>query len=150
MTYFRAWWYLLPLSQVFPNSDHAGIGARRLFDGMPPSEKRSRTAASSGEERIGSLPIPERGPPVRALLPSCNETCVLRFSCSPRCWCDVWKSVPVLRVTGSCGGAAAFNKFVSHLRLLRERSPLMEFELSFFRYNLSAYQAHVKSNSPRR
>uniref|UniRef100_A0A0E0C2Y0 F-box domain-containing protein n=1 Tax=Oryza meridionalis TaxID=40149 RepID=A0A0E0C2Y0_9ORYZ len=104
------------------------IGARRLFGVMPPSEERSRTAASSGEERIGSLPIPERAV-LRYVL---SFRLAMRRACSPRCWCDVWKSVPVLRVTGSCGGAAAFNKFVSHLCLLRECSPLMEFELSFF------------------
>lgn len=105
--------------------------ARRLFDGMPESFKKT-AAAAGGEDRIGAFPD-ELLQRVLAFLPSREavRTCVLA-----RRWRHQWKSVPSLRIAtnaDSYKSAHALNKFVNYLLLLREQgAPLYECEINSY------------------
>ncbi|CAM0870956.1 unnamed protein product [Alopecurus aequalis] len=90
-----------------------------------------RTALAGGEDRIGALPdaVLEQ---ILSFLPSRDavRTCVLAARCR-----TLWKSVPSLRINTSCEGyrnAHALSKFVNHLLLLRDRTPLHECEINSY------------------
>ena len=111
------------------------FGAALLFDGMP---GRTRNAAASGEDRISALPDALLLHTL-SLLPSDEavRTCVLA-----RRWQNLWRYTPSLRlVHGLINGsdsrfrsAEHFDKFASHLIVLRDRSPLVNCEITLFPY----------------
>jgi hypothetical protein len=80
----------------------------------------SVVADGDEEDRIGALPddILCR---VLSFLPSRQSVCTCVLA---RHWCNLWKSVPTVRVYE---GETAW--FVSSLLLLRDRAPLDEFEI---------------------
>ncbi|KAM3311732.1 hypothetical protein ACQJBY_032009 [Aegilops geniculata] len=100
------------------------------------SRRRKATPEARGSEGIDALPS-EVLQHVLSFLPVAEavQTCVLA-----RGWRDLWKSMPVLRITCegrilNRRGVRRLNKFVNHLLLLRDHSaPLhaCEIELSTF------------------
>ncbi|KAI4997621.1 hypothetical protein ZWY2020_052963 [Hordeum vulgare] len=116
-------------------------GAPQLFGVMPEeqataSRRRKAAPEARGGEGIDALPN-EVLQHVLSFLPVAEvvQTCVLA-----RRWRDLWKSMPVLRITCegrilNRRGVRRLNKFVNHLLLLRDRSaPLhaCEIELTTF------------------
>ncbi|KAL6658631.1 hypothetical protein ACP70R_004217 [Stipagrostis hirtigluma subsp. patula] len=101
-----------------------------LFDRMPPSSHAARTEGVAAD-RLSALS--ERATQrVLSFLPSRQavRTCVLI-----RKWRQQWRSVPALRITDadSYQSPNHLNKFVNSLLLFRERVPLREVEISFYR-----------------
>ncbi|KAL5204994.1 hypothetical protein ABZP36_009865 [Zizania latifolia] len=90
-----------------------------------------------GEDRLGALPD-EALQHVLSFLPLPEA---VRSSALSRRWRHLWKSTPVLRVTGegrvlNRHGIRRLNRFVSHLLLLRDRSACLdacEIKLGTFR-----------------
>jgi hypothetical protein len=88
-----------------------------------------KASPASSDDRIGALPDALLQQ-VLSLLPSRDavRTCVLAAR-----WRTLWKSVPSLRIGAAgerYGSAHALSKFVSHLLLLRDRTPLLECEIN--------------------
>ncbi|XP_047085296.1 F-box/LRR-repeat protein At3g26922-like [Lolium rigidum] len=88
-----------------------------------------KASPAGSDDRIGALPDALLQQ-VLSLLPSRDavRTCVLAAR-----WCTLWKSVPSLRIGAAgerYGSAHALSKFVSHLLLLRDRTPLLECEIN--------------------
>lgn len=107
-------------------------GAAHLFDGMPERLKN----AGSGEDRISALPDVLLLHTL-SLLPSDEavRTCVLA-----RRWKNLWRYTPGLRLVHGLindtesrfRSAEHFNKFASHLIVLRDRSPLVNCEIILY------------------
>uniref|UniRef100_A0ACD6A4G7 Uncharacterized protein n=2 Tax=Avena sativa TaxID=4498 RepID=A0ACD6A4G7_AVESA len=92
-------------------------------------DANKKAALADGEDRIGALPD-SLLQQVLSFLPSCDavRTCVLATR-----WRTLWKSVPSLRISTAgerYGTAHALRKFVNHLLLLRDRTPLLEYEIN--------------------
>ncbi|KAM0839358.1 hypothetical protein ACQ4PT_060371 [Festuca glaucescens] len=88
-------------------------------------------AAASGDDRISALPEALLLHTL-SLLPSeeAVRTCMLA-----RRWCNLWKYTPSLRLIQddeSFGSDEHFNKFVSHLIVLHDRSPLVNCEIHLY------------------
>uniref|UniRef100_A0A0E0MDL2 F-box domain-containing protein n=1 Tax=Oryza punctata TaxID=4537 RepID=A0A0E0MDL2_ORYPU len=107
------------------------FGARHLFDVMPHPRR--------GDDRLGALPVPDEAlQHVLSFLPLPEA---VRTGALARRWRHLWKSMPVLRITGegrvlNRRGVRRLNRFVNHLLLLRDRSARLdacEIELGTFR-----------------
>lgn len=90
-----------------------------------------KVALPCGEDHIGALPDALLQQ-VLSLLPSRDavRTCVLATR-----WRNLWKSVPSIRINSASeiyGNPLALNKFVNHLLLLRDRTPLHECEINSY------------------
>nr|XP_051179850.1 F-box/LRR-repeat protein At3g26922-like isoform X4 [Lolium perenne] len=88
-----------------------------------------KASPASSDDRIGALPDALLQQ-ILSSLPSRDavRTCVLATR-----WRTLWKSVPSLRIGAAgerYGSAHALSKFVSHLLLLRDRTPLLECEIN--------------------
>ncbi|BAT13083.1 Os11g0201299 [Oryza sativa Japonica Group] len=95
---------------------------------MSPKSKKAAVEGGGGGDHIGALPDALLWH-VLSFLQSKEvvRTCVLA-----RRWRHLWKSVPVLRVTGA---DEAIHKFMDHLQLLRDRSPLEACVFAFCLYS---------------
>lgn len=95
--------------------------------------ERREKAAASGEDRISTLPDALLLHTL-SLIPSDEavRTCVLA-----RRWRNLWRYTPSLRLIQDSDflrSAEHFNKFVSHLIVLRDRSPLVNYEIELDPY----------------
>ncbi|KAK1646631.1 hypothetical protein QYE76_064436 [Lolium multiflorum] len=97
--------------------------ACRLFDGMPKNKKASR---AGGADRIGALPDAI----LQHVLSFLQAREAVRSCVLARRWRYLWKSIPVLRLTG-CSPAKEFREFMDYLLVLRDRSPLDACLLNF-------------------
>uniref|UniRef100_A0ACD6A5W9 Uncharacterized protein n=1 Tax=Avena sativa TaxID=4498 RepID=A0ACD6A5W9_AVESA len=100
---------------IIQSSDRcSGFAARRLFDGMPKSKKASM---AGGTDRISALPDDI----LRHMLSFSEAQVSVRSSVLARRWRHLWKSMPVLRLTGR---PQESRNFMDHLLVLRGPSPL--------------------------
>lgn len=88
-----------------------------------------KASPAGSDDRIGALPDALLQQ-ILSSLPSRDavRTCVLATR-----WRNLWKSVPSLRINTAgerYGSAHALSKFVNHLLLLRDRTPLHECEIN--------------------
>ncbi|KAM0900097.1 hypothetical protein ACQ4PT_020821 [Festuca glaucescens] len=88
-----------------------------------------KTSPAGSQDHIGALPDALLQQ-ILSSLPSRDavRTCVLATR-----WRTLWKSVPSLRISTAgerYGNAHELNKFVNHLLLLRDRTPLLECEIN--------------------
>ncbi|KAL6658244.1 hypothetical protein ACP70R_003830 [Stipagrostis hirtigluma subsp. patula] len=105
----------------------AELGARSMLDGMPQSKKAS---VAVGDDRISALPDALIHHVMSFLeAREAVRTCVLAWR-----WRHLWKSMPVVRITGP-GHAQQLRKFLDHLLLLRDRSSLEVFLLEFTEFS---------------
>uniref|UniRef100_A0A0E0R5D4 F-box domain-containing protein n=1 Tax=Oryza rufipogon TaxID=4529 RepID=A0A0E0R5D4_ORYRU len=96
----------------------SSFDARKVFDGMSPESKKA-LVEGGGDDRISFLPTAL----LQHVLSFLQAKEVVRTCVLARRWRHLWKSMPILRVTGA-GDARAFHTFTYHLLLLRDRSPL--------------------------
>uniref|UniRef100_A0A0E0BGE0 F-box domain-containing protein n=1 Tax=Oryza glumipatula TaxID=40148 RepID=A0A0E0BGE0_9ORYZ len=96
----------------------SSFDARKVFDGMSPESKKT-LVEGGGDDRISFLPTAL----LQHVLSFLQAKEVVRTCVLARRWRLLWKSMPILRVTGA-GDARAFHTFTYHLLLLRDRSPL--------------------------
>uniref|UniRef100_A0A0E0IZB6 F-box domain-containing protein n=1 Tax=Oryza nivara TaxID=4536 RepID=A0A0E0IZB6_ORYNI len=106
----------------------AEVSSRRVFDGMSPKSKKAAVEGGGGGDHIGALPDAL----LRHVLSFLQSKEVVRTCVLARRWRHLWKSVPVLRVTGA---DEAIHKFMDHLQLLRDRSPLEACVFAFCLYS---------------
>ncbi|KAL6658238.1 hypothetical protein ACP70R_003824 [Stipagrostis hirtigluma subsp. patula] len=105
----------------------AELGARSLFDGMPQSKQAS---AAGGDDRISALPDAL----IHHVMSFLQAREAVRTRVLARRWRHLWKSMPVVRITGP-GHAQQLRKFLDHLLLLRDRSSLEVFLLKFTEFS---------------
>nr|XP_034569394.1 F-box/LRR-repeat protein 13-like [Setaria viridis] len=90
------------------------LGACSVFDGMPQS-----ASAAGGDDLISVMPDVLLHHVLGFLdAREAVQTCVIA-----KRWCQLWKSMPVLRVTGA-GQVSFHRRFLDHLLLLRDRTNL--------------------------
>uniref|UniRef100_A0A0D3HJ99 F-box domain-containing protein n=2 Tax=Oryza barthii TaxID=65489 RepID=A0A0D3HJ99_9ORYZ len=106
----------------------AEVSSRRVFDGMSPKSKKAAVEGGGGGDHIGALPDAL----LQHVLSFLQSKEVVRTCVLARRWRHLWKSVPVLRVTGA---DEAIHKFMDHLLLLRDRSPLEACVFAFCLYS---------------
>uniref|UniRef100_A0A0E0BGD7 F-box domain-containing protein n=1 Tax=Oryza glumipatula TaxID=40148 RepID=A0A0E0BGD7_9ORYZ len=106
----------------------AEVSSRRVFDGMSPESKKAAVEGGGGGDHIGALPDAL----LQHVLSFLQSKEVVRTCVLARRWRHLWQSVPVLRVTGA---DEAIHKFMDHLLLLRDRSPLETCVFAFCLYS---------------
>uniref|UniRef100_A0A0D9WR69 F-box domain-containing protein n=1 Tax=Leersia perrieri TaxID=77586 RepID=A0A0D9WR69_9ORYZ len=94
--------------------------------------KASATTDDDGEDRISALPDALLQHAL-SFLPSHDAVCTCVLA---RHWRHQWESVPALRISvfPGCRGAQHLNDFVNHLLILRNRSPLDQYNIECYDY----------------
>lgn len=105
-----------PKSSLRCSGGKTGFPARRLFDGMPEGKKASM---AGGTDRISALPDAM----LQHVLSFLQAQEAVRSCVLARRWRYLWKSIPVLRLTGF-RPVKESREFMDYLLVLRDRSPL--------------------------
>ncbi|TVU16766.1 hypothetical protein EJB05_36921, partial [Eragrostis curvula] len=111
----------------FPSPHRLRIGARHLFDGMPPRRKGTEGAVLSGAGAVHIDALPDGV--LHHILGFVDAQEAVRTSVLAGRWRHLWKSATALRVV--TGELQSILSFMEHLLLLRAGSPFDAFQLSF-------------------
>ncbi|XP_047085317.1 FBD-associated F-box protein At5g18780-like [Lolium rigidum] len=102
---------------------------------MPKNKKASR---AGGADRISALPDAI----LQHVLSFLQAREAVRSCVLARRWRYLWKSIPVLRLTG-CSPVKEFRKFMDYLLVLRDRSPLDACVLNFTKVHIKELRSDM-------